>query len=50
MQFTDWSDQVRRVYNILAWTAQSINCHIALKATFYLLIMYHRDLARKIMI
>ena len=24
-------------YTILAWTAQSINCHIALKAMFYLL-------------
>jgi len=24
-------------YTILAWTAQSVNCHIALKATFYLL-------------
>jgi len=26
-------------YTILAWTAQSVNCHIALKAMFYLLIM-----------
>ena len=25
-------------YTILAWTAQSVNCHIALKAMFYLLI------------
>ena len=24
-------------YTILAWTAQSVNCHIALKAMFYLL-------------
>jgi len=25
-------------YTILAWTAKSVNCHIALKAMFYLLI------------
>ena len=47
MQFTDWSVQARTVhgpqfrfgpYAILAWTAHSVNCHIALKAMFYLLI------------
>jgi len=27
-------------YTILAWTAQSVNCHIALKAMFYLLITH----------
>jgi len=46
MQFTDWSVQARMVYgpkhlygpySILAWTAQSVNCHIALNAMFYLL-------------
>ena len=44
MQFTDWAVQDRTVYQlrfgpytILAWTAQSVNCHIALKAMFYLL-------------
>jgi len=40
MQFTDWSVQARTVYGphlrfgpytILAWTAQYVNCHIALK-------------------
>jgi len=25
-------------YTILAWTAQSVSCHIALKVMFYLLI------------
>jgi len=46
MQFTDCSVQARTVYTvqlrfgpytILGWTAQSVNCHIALKAMFYLL-------------
>ena len=37
MQFTDWSVQARTVYTILTWTAQSVNCHIATKAMFYLL-------------
>ena len=36
MQFTDWSVQARMVYNI-TWIAQSVNCHIALKAMFDLL-------------
>ena len=46
MQFTDWSVQARTEYGlhirfgpytILEWTIQSINCHIVLKAMFYLL-------------
>ena len=46
MQFTDNAFQARTVYGpkprfglytILTWTAQSVNCHIALKAKFYLL-------------
>ena len=45
-QFTDCSVQARTVYRpqlrfgpftILTWTAQSVNCHIALKVMFYLL-------------
>jgi len=49
MQFTNCSVQARTVYGpqlrfgpytILAWTAQSVNSHIALKAMFYLLISY----------
>jgi len=27
-------------YTILAWTAQYVNCHIAFKVMFYLLIIY----------
>jgi len=47
MQFTDCSVQARTIYRpqlrfapytILAWIAQSVTCHIALKAMFYLLI------------
>ena len=26
-------------YTILAWTAQSVNCHIALKAMYYVLMV-----------
>jgi len=46
MQFANWVVQARTVYSpqlrlrpytILAWTAQYVNCHIALKAMFYLL-------------
>ena len=45
MQFMDWSVQARMVYGPqlcfgpynIAWIAQSVNCHIALKAMFYLL-------------
>ena len=46
MQFTDCLVQARTVYStqlrfgpltILTWTAQSLNCHIALKVIFYLL-------------
>jgi len=47
MQFTDWEVQARTAYDPqlhfgsytnLAWTAQSVNCHNALKAMYYLLI------------
>ena len=43
MQFTDWSVQARTVncahlrfgpYSILAWPAQSVNCHIDLETDF----------------
>ena len=37
MKFVDWSVQARTAYTILAWTSQSVNLHIALKAMFYLL-------------
>ena len=46
MQLTDWAVQARTVYGpqprlwpytILALTAQSVNCHIAIKGMFYLL-------------
>ena len=46
MKFVDWSVQAKTAYNpqlrfgpytILAWTAQSVNCHIALKVMLYLL-------------
>jgi len=46
MQFTDWAVQDRTIngpqlrfgpYTILAWTAQSVNCHLALKVMLYLL-------------
>ena len=49
MQFIDWSVQARTVYdpqllfgpyNILAWTAQSVNLHITLKSMFYLFIIH----------
>jgi len=39
MQFTEWAVASLRPYTILAWTAQSVNCHIALKAMYYLLIV-----------
>jgi len=47
MKFTDWSVQARTEYGtqlrfgpytILAWTAQSVNCHIALKAILFLFV------------
>ena len=46
MKFVDRSVQAKTTYNpqlrfgpytILAWTSHSVNCHIALKAMFYLL-------------
>jgi len=40
MQFMDWAVQARTLYAIAipAWIAQYVNCHIALKTMFYLLI------------
>ena len=47
MQFTAWSVHARTEYGtqlrfgpyiILVWTAQSVNCQLAIKAMFYLLI------------